>query len=612
MRLARKIWNRLRREVRHTVVFARAKCFDTRLGPEDVLEAWHRPSTSGMDGCLREWMEGRPRLLDVKLDLPLHEQKVMVCAEAERVMKGELEIYGESYHFALLELWFCDPKTHRLWPSNVHFTRFPIFHPSRDGSTDIRRIWEIGRFDWAFSLARAYGMTHRPLYAKVWGDYVRDFIQRNPPEFGPHWLNAMEVPIRAIQWSRALAIFFEADRVSGKVPDADILGLKEVLASLLDHGRYIRNHLEWTPHGRTNHYLADLVGLLALSVFVPQFRESHEWRSLALESLEREMGIQTAADGFHAEGSTAYHHFVIELYQLVQHMNREHGLKLSDAFHTRLIQMMETDRMIRGAEDLDPRIGDDDSGKLGVPHTGSVPQGNGCSSVALRHAGIYILRSDILSCHVACGPNGQQGVGGHAHNDKLSVVIRLKGRPLIVDGGTGCYSADTRIRNRFRSTAMHNTITVNQEEQNELRDWRMLRDRTRAHAVIWKDSNEETFFEGEHFGYKHLGRIHRRVIQLDKKRGRLKVLDEIVGEGENRCDLYLHFAPELDASMVKLNANRVKLPGAELIFEMDGTLLLETSVHSPMYGVQVPNLMLHATAQASGTWTCSWECRAIF
>lgn len=611
MKLAQKIWNRLLREGRHVRAYTRAKCFGTHFTTDDLLAGWLGARSDGINGCLAEWIAARPRLIPLHLELPLHEEKVMVCAEAERVLEGEIEVFGKPSSLRSPKLWFQDPLTRKAWPSESHFTRFQVFHPSRDGVTDIRRLWEIGRFGWALPLARAYGLTRRAIYAKAWGDFVRDFIRQNQPEFGPHWLNAMEVAIRSIQWSRALAIFLETDRVDGKTPDVEILALKEVLPSLITHGRYIRNHLEWTPRGRTNHYIADLVGLLALSIFTPQFVESKAWRSQAIEALQNEMKIQTDVDGFHAEASTAYHHFVIELYQLAQHIDREHGLSFGDIFHATLTRMMEIDRMLRGSEEIDPRIGDDDSGKLYVPAVGAVPVKKGQQSAALRGSGLFILRSELLSCHVSCGPNGQQGVGGHAHNDKLSVVIRIRGHPVIVDPGTGCYSADVRLRDRFRSTPMHNTIVVNGQEQNLLRDWRMLHDRTRAHVVIWRDSDQESFFVGEHFGYESQGCIHRRTLQLDKKRGRLTVLDELQGEGEWRFDFYLHFAPDLDSTLVKIEAHRVKLPGAELVFEEKMQLALESSLYSPVYGVKRPSLMLHAGAVASGAWRCPWECRVF-
>ena len=646
MRLVHKIINRLRREFRHASAFLCARMFNTQPSEEDVLAAWQgRPAS--LDACMQEWSDGKPIVFADDTN-PTAWNRDEILREADIVLQGRVQIFGEECDLTRPNRWHQDPLTRQAWPGDVHFTRYDVFHPAHDGVTDIRRLWELGRFGWAIPLARAYALTGDARYSDAWRNYVEDFIKKNPPEFGPHWLNAMEVALRAIQWSRALAIILNSPK---KLHPSSLI----LHPSLLAHARYIRNHLEWTPYGRTNHYIADLVGLLTIATFVPQFRESKEWRHLASKQLIHEMDAQTDADGFHAEASTAYHHFVVELYTLVEHLDRQHHLDFPPRFHERLKQMRETDASLRGPENLDPQIGDDDSGTLQISNLKfeisdspasesrssalrvsdlkslSRPGGDQISnsaepssrtsdlksqisnlkSAALRSAGLYILRSDALSCHVACGPNGQEGVGGHAHNDKLSVVIRLRGRPMIIDAGTCCYSADIPTRNAFRSTAAHNTLMLDGKEQNPIEDWRMLRDRTHAHCDSWKDSETETTFCGEHQGYHHLGAIHRRSIQLDKKSHRLVILDEILGDGPHFMDFHLHLDPSLTRKNIRITPDRVTLPGAALIFPRAPAPTLLDTLCSPVYGQQVANLTIHFRCQINGHWKLPWEFHAI-
>lgn len=65
-------------------------------------------------------------------------------------------------------------------------------------------------------------------------------------------------------------------------------------------------------------------------------------------------------------------------------------------------------------------------------------------------------------------PNGIEGKGSHTHCDKLSVIMEVGGVPLLVDSGTGVYTRDASLRNELRSTAAHNTVRVDGEDQNTI------------------------------------------------------------------------------------------------------------------------------------------------
>ncbi|MBT5491141.1 alginate lyase family protein [bacterium] len=87
--------------------------------------------------------------------------------------------------------------------------------------------------------------------------------------------------------------------------------------------------------------------------------------------------------------------------------------------------------------------------------------------IAYKQSGIYIFKSPRLYFVISAGSNGQKGNGGHAHNDKLSFELSIDGKDIIVDAGTYLYTPLQDERNKFRSTASHNTLIVKDEEQNE-------------------------------------------------------------------------------------------------------------------------------------------------
>jgi hypothetical protein len=81
--------------------------------------------------------------------------------------------------------------------------------------------------------------------------------------------------------------------------------------------------------------------------------------------------------------------------------------------------------------------------------------------------GLFRLAAGAFHVVFRCGPVGQNGNGGHAHNDQLSFACSLGAHPLVVDPGTHLYTPIPEERNRFRSTEMHNTLSISGMEQNE-------------------------------------------------------------------------------------------------------------------------------------------------
>jgi hypothetical protein len=125
---------------------------------------------------------------------------------------------------------------------------------------------------------------------------------------------------------------------------------------------------------------------------------------------------------------------------------------------------------------------------------------------------VYVLKDLYLL--IRCGSIGQNGLGGHAHNDSLSFELNLRGKDFFVDGGSYLYTAAPEIRNAFRSTRAHNTLSWNSREQNDwypgLRGLFWMKDQAKARVV----SITQDTFQGEHVGYGHK---HTRSFRLSEE-----------------------------------------------------------------------------------------------
>jgi len=83
-----------------------------------------------------------------------------------------------------------------------------------------------------------------------------------------------------------------------------------------------------------------------------------------------------------------------------------------------------------------------------------------------QDAGIYVFKSDRLYLLISFGPNGQNGNGGHAHNDKLSFELNVDGNDIVVDPGSYLYTPFPFRRNQFRGSRIHSTMYIHDQEQN--------------------------------------------------------------------------------------------------------------------------------------------------
>ncbi len=88
-----------------------------------------------------------------------------------------------------------------------------------------------------------------------------------------------------------------------------------------------------------------------------------------------------------------------------------------------------------------------------------------------QNFGLYIVRSDHFYLSIRCGGLGAQGgVGGHSHNDQLSIYLEIDQKKLIVDPGSYAYTSYPKLRNEYRSVRAHFCPTVSGREPSSLGD----------------------------------------------------------------------------------------------------------------------------------------------
>jgi hypothetical protein len=164
---------------------------------------------------------------------------------------------------------------------------------------------------------------------------------------------------------------------------------------------------------------------------------------------------------------------------------------------------------------------------------------------------------------IDCGPHGAEAGCGHAHADALSIEFASRGVTWIVDPGTYVYAADPKTRDEFRSTAAHNTVTVDDQSQSASStpfSWRTAAE-CRLHGFI--ERGDAIFFQGSHDGYERLKDPvkHTRSVLFVKPNPYaglpeyLIVRDRFTANRRHRYAIRYHLAPGCEA---KPGAGRVE------------------------------------------------------
>lgn len=517
--------------------------------------------------------------------------------------------------------WHSDLKSGYRWNPKKFHRNIRYGHLE---NVDIKAPWELSRFQHLNILGQAYILTEDRKYGEEFSNQITDWIKSNPVGFGVNWKCTMEAAIRAANWLVAQEYFSEKGLIQNNF-------WGEFYTSIYEHGKFIRKHLENHSGFTNNHYLFDLVGLFFIAIYCPFFKESKKWQEFVLKELTNEIEKQVYPDGCNFEASTSYHRLALELLFYAELLGKRSGFEFPKQYKDRVRKMFEFSLYCIKPNGRIPQIGDNDNGRFLIfckrpilEHKyflnlaavyyqasefkvstfefdeeafwifgssskevyDSVPfKKELIGSKEFPNAGWYVIRHSNDYCFISCGPNGQNGNGGHAHNNKLSFELILEGKEVIVDPGTYVYASHPRERNKFRSTGYHNTIKFNGYEQNEIPEKNLfsLPEKVKIKDVSLKERKNNVVFLGE---IQYAGITHRRVITLDKKSRNWKVQDSFSCSNPLNGKLIFHLSPDLtsDCNYILIKETKDKIALIE-VTECD--IEKDEYDYSPEYGRKV-------------------------
>ena len=342
-------------------------------------------------------------------------------------------------------------------------------------------------------------------------------------------LDPYPIALRSINWIK----FFCAQ------PDC---GTPKRLDSLYSQIKLLEKKLEF--HLMGNHLLEDYYALFIAAVF---FKKERMFKKYS-RALKGQLEEQILADGAHYEQSPMYHCIMLDRLLDCYNISTSNPVfEKQDEINAFLLEkaqnMLGHLKSVIWEDGSIPLLNDaayeiaptaaqlfDYADRLGIQY----------AATPLKECGYRKLCNKRMEAIVDVGNIRASNQPGHSHADTFNFELRVDGKPLIVDTGISTYNKTSR-RLYERSTAAHNTVTINGRNSSEV--WSGFKIGKRASTSLIEDSAREIVAIHSGFGK---GYLHKRRFII--KESSFTIEDQIEkGQGL----FILHLSPNLDIIKVK-------------------------------------------------------------
>jgi hypothetical protein len=219
----------------------------------------------------------------------------------------------------------------------------------------------------------------------------------------------------------------------------------------------------------------------------------------------------------------------------------------------------------------------DVSQRLGVPCLKVFPQGGYTIARTATCRGTLLTMFDH-------GPLGFGPIAAHGHADALAIWLHWGDEPILIDAGTYLYHSGAQERDLFRSTRVHNTLSVEDADQSLIVgpfNWS-------RHARTRVVARTSTSITAEHDGYvRRFGVVHRRDLSFD---GNILVIeDRLIGrpsKARMRWSVGFLLGSQVETRLDGARANIKTKGGRELSLDLETRHLSWAKMpapHSPAF-----------------------------
>lgn len=578
------------------------------------------------------------------------QRQASIINRAERLFVGKYQIlgYGDLYFGSPVD-WLFHPISGKKFPLE-HWKAFQNLPVGDDN--DWRITFELNRHQHFFHLGAAYWLTGNEKFAECFIRNITGWIKQNPPHTGINWSSSLEVGLRAVSWTWALAFFRDSESLNEAA-------FGKIIRGIYAHARHLSKYLSvyFSPD---NHLTGEAFALYTIGSIFEDFERADEWRERGKQILLREMERQILSDGAYFGRSTFYHRYTTEFYLQFFLLAQRRGENISFAerinLEAKIKQMLDYLLNFSQPDGTTPFIGDDDGGvvlpfgkaanndfrslfavgaalferedyKFAAGKFGerafwllgaeglktfqslkaAPPENN---DKAFADGGLFVTRSswqkdgEVL---IINSGETQTDALPHAHADALSFLYTFGGKPFLVENGTYSYYENHNVRDYFRSSEAHNTLTIDEKSSSapaDIFNWQTL---AKPRTESFLTNPRFVFYQGENRIDAPEPITHRRSF-LHLKENYWLMHDRVEAAGAHRCDLNFHFAPDVEVLRVETGGDLSRLVlrngSAEIhlaTFAVGGKHLRTGGWHSPHYGFKTLSEMYRVTTSNSNS-----------
>jgi hypothetical protein len=477
-------------------------------------------------------------------------------------------------------------------------------------------------------LVQKYQATRDPALARYANASMRDWVlsravEDKPVErdITPAW-QPMSSASRLLQaWPHVFFGFINAPEFTDEARLLMLSSIPEQSAHLMKHHRK-----------RHNHTIKEMTGLAHAAAVWPEFKDAAKWRAYAIETLKGELDRQFYADGVHQELSAHYHRSALQYYVWLKDFEAASGRELPPAFAEAVERAGDYLAQSMNPQGFGPlnNNGDLDDNRARIldfatrfrredwrfiATNGAQGAAPDTMSRLYPWAGQVFLRNGFdRNAHFAMFDIGPWGAA-HQHNDKLNLTLSAFGRELLVDGGRYRYEAADPYVAYLRSTAGHNTLLVDEKNQNA--DVRIV-ETPLVNAFYTHPSLDVAHgaFAAGYAGLEGQARHERTLIYV--RNSYWLVIDRIVTDRPRRITAHWRFSPDATViaqgvEAVSTDAGKGNLritPIGATPFQLELIRGQEAPEpmgwHSPDYNIRLPSTVARYEGDISGPQAFAW------